>query len=136
MPPVATEPPDTEVLDGTPFMSGGWPDGSISLDVGFSQVAEALGDGAALESVTPETLLAVAFSAGDSARLLKITPMEFVSERESAIDDRAGLEDVGNAADTAYINASTAANTAAQRRAIGVIVAKDGKLKVDAYTSF
>ena len=44
MPPVAAEPPDTEVLDGTPFMSiivsGGWPDGSISLDVGFfSQVA-------------------------------------------------------------------------------------------------
>ena len=80
MPPVAAEPPDTEVLDGTPFMSGGWPDGSISLDVGFSQVAAALGDGAPLESATPETLLAVAFSAGDSPRLLKITPMEFVSE--------------------------------------------------------
>jgi hypothetical protein len=79
MPPVATEPPDTEVLDGTPFMSGGWPDGSISLDVGFSQVAEALGDGALLESATPETLLAVAFAAGDSARLLKITPIEFVT---------------------------------------------------------
>jgi len=96
--------------------------------VGFSQVAEALGDGAALDSVTPETLLAVAFSAGDASQLLKITPMEFVSEWESAIDDRAGLEDVGNAADTAYINASAAANTAAQRRAIDVIVAKDGKL--------
>ena len=109
-------------------MSGGWPDGSISLDVGFSQVAEALGDGAPIESVTPETLLAVAFSAGDSARLLKITPIEFVSEWESAIDDRVGLEDVGGAADTAYINASVAANTAAQRRAIDVIVAKDGKL--------
>ena len=60
---MASEPPDTEVLDGTPFMSGGWLDGSISLDVGFSQVAEALGDGAALESATPETLLAVTFSA-------------------------------------------------------------------------
>jgi hypothetical protein len=127
MPPVASEPPDTEVLDGTPFMSGGWPDGSISFDAGFSQVAEALGDGAPLESATPETLLAVAFSAGDSSRLPKITPMEFVSEWESAIDDRAGLEDVGNAADTAYINAAAAANTAAQRRAIDVIVAKDGK---------
>ena len=69
MPPVASEPPDTEVLGGTPFMSGGWPDGSISLDVGFSQVAEALGDGAPIEPVAPETLLAVAFSAGDSPRL-------------------------------------------------------------------
>ena len=128
MPPVATEPPDTEVLDGTPFMSGGWPDGSISLDVGFSQVAEALGDGALLESATPETLLAVAFAAGDSARLLKITPMEFVSEWKSAIDDRAGLEDVGGPADNAHINASAAANTAAHRRAVGGIVAKDGKL--------
>ena len=59
MPPVAAEPPDTEALDGTPFMSGGWPDESIALDVGFSQVAEALGDGEQLlESVTPETLLA------------------------------------------------------------------------------
>ena len=44
---MASEPPDTEVLDGTPFMSGGSPDDSILLDVGFSQVAEAL-DGAAL----------------------------------------------------------------------------------------
>ena len=74
--------------------------------------------------------------AGVGLGCYKITPMEFVSEWESAIDNRAGLEDVGNAADTAYINASAAANTAAQRRAIGVIVAKDGKLKVDAYTSF
>ena len=44
------------------------------------------------------------------------------------IDNLAGLEDVGNAADTAYINSAAAANTAAQRRAIDVIVAKDGKL--------
>ena len=105
MPPLATEPPDTEVLDGAPFMSGGWPDGSISLNAGFSQVAEALGDGALLESVTPETLLAVAFAAGDSSCLLKITPMEFVGEWESAIDDRAGLKDVGVPADSAYIDA-------------------------------
>ena len=129
MPPLAAEPPDAEVLGGTPFMSGGgWPDGSISLDVGFSQVAEALGDGAPLNSVTPETLLAIAFSSGESSRLLKIAPMEFVSEWESAIDDRAGLEDVGGAAETAYVIALAAANTAAQRRAIVVIVAKDGKL--------
>ena len=75
MPPVAAkEPLDTEALDGASCMSGGWSDGSIALDVGFSQVADALGDGAALESLaTPETLLAVAFAAGDSARLLKIT---------------------------------------------------------------
>ena len=118
-------------------MSGGWPDGSISLDVGFSKVTEALGDGALLlESATPETLLAVAFAAGDSARLLKITPMEFVSEWESAIDGRAGLEDVGGPADNAYINASAAANTAAQRRAIDVIVAKDQGRQVDAAASF
>ena len=128
MPPVASEPPDTEVLDGTPFMSVGWPDGSISLDVGFSQVAEALGDGAPLLSVTPETPLAIAFSSSEPSRLLKITPMEFVGEWESAIDDRAGLEDVGMAAENAYVNALAAANTAAQRRAIDIIVAKDGKL--------
>ena len=130
MPPVAVEPPDTEVLDGSPFMSGGRPDGSISLDVGFSQVAEALGDGAPVVSVTPETLLAIAFSAIESSRLLKITPMEFVGEWESAMDDRAGLEDVGPAADTAYLAALAAANTAAQRRAVDVIIAKDGKLKL------
>ena len=128
MPPVAAEPPDTEVLDGTPFMSGGWPDDTIFLDVGFLQVAEALSDGGLLESVTPETLLAAAFAAGDSSRLLKITPMEFVSEWEAAIDDRASLVDVGTPADNAYIDASVTANTAAQRRAIDVIVAKDGKL--------
>ena len=127
---MAAEPPDTEVLDGTPFMSGGWPEDSIPLDVGFSNVAEALGDGEPLESVTPETLLAIAFSASDSSRLLKITPMEFVGEWESAIDDRAGLEDVGTAADDAYVHALAAANTAAQRRAIDVIVAKDGKLRL------
>ena len=67
MPPVAADPLDTVMLDGTPFMSGGWPDESIALealDVGFSQVAEALGDdGAMLESATPETLLAVVFAA-------------------------------------------------------------------------
>ena len=74
---------------------GGWSDDSAPLDVGFSQVADALGDGAPLESATPETLLAVAFAAGDSARLLKITPIEIVSEWESAIDDRGGYEDVG-----------------------------------------
>ena len=125
---MAAEPPDTEVLDGSSFMSGGWPDGSISLDVGFSQVAEVLGDGAPLLSATPETLLAIAFSSSESSRLLKITPMEFVGEWESAIDDRAGLEDVGTAAETTYVSALAAANTAAQRRAIGVIVAKDGKL--------
>ena len=45
---MAVGPPDTEVLDGSPFMSGGWPEGSVSLDVGFSQVPEALGDGAPL----------------------------------------------------------------------------------------
>ena len=54
--------------------------------------------------------------------------MEFVGEWEAAIDGRAGLEDVGAPADNAYIDASAAANTAAQRRAIDVIVAKDGKL--------
>ena len=53
---MAPEPQDTEVLGGSPFMS------SISLDVGFSQVAEALGDGAPLLSLTPETLLAIACS--------------------------------------------------------------------------
>ena len=42
---MAAEPPDTEVLDGSPFMRGEWPDGSIPLDVGFTGVAEALGDG-------------------------------------------------------------------------------------------
>ena len=118
MPPVAAEPPDTEVLDGTPFMSGGWPDESIALDLrraGFSQVAEALGDGVMLESDTPETLLAAAFAAGDCSRLLKITPMQFVGEWEAAIDDRAGLEDVGAPTDNAYIDASAAANTAARR---------------------
>ena len=109
-------------------MSGGWPDGSTSLDLGFSQVAEALGDGAPLLSVTPETPLAIAFSSSESSRLLKITPMEFVGEWESAIDDRAGLEDADAAAETAYVGALAAANTAAQRRANGVIVAKDGKL--------
>ena len=56
--------------------------------------------------------------------------MEFVGEWESAIDDRAGLEDVGTAADGAYVHALAAANTAAQRRAIDVIVAKDGKLRL------
>ena len=127
---MAAEPPDTEVLDGTPFMSGGWPDDSIPLDVGFSNVAEALGDGAPLDSVTPETLLAIAFSTSDSSRLLKITPIEFVGEWESAIDDRAGFEDVGTAADDAFLHATAAANTAAQRRAIDIIVAKDGKLKL------
>ena len=91
--------------------------------------AAALGDGAPLLSVTPETLLAVAFSSSESSRLLKITPMEFVGEWGSAIDDRAGgTEDAGAAAETAYVNASAAANTAAQRRAIDVIVAKDGKM--------
>ena len=128
MPPISAEPPDTEVLDGSPFMSGGWPDDSISLDMGFSQVAEALGDGASLVSVTPETLLAIAFSTSESSRLLKITPMECVGEWESTMDDRNGLEDVGAAAENAYANALAAANTAAQRRAIDVIVAKDGKL--------
>ena len=92
-------------------------------------MAEALSDGEPLESATPETLLAVAFAAGDSSRLLKITPMEFVGEWEAAIDDHAGLEDFGAPADNAYIDAPAAANAAAQqRRAIGVIVAKDGKL--------
>ena len=84
MPPVAAEePPDTEVLDGASFMSGGWSDGSIALDVGFSQVADALGDGAALESATPETLLAVVFAAGASARLLKITHISKLSSLAS-----------------------------------------------------
>ena len=78
--------------------------------------------------VTPETLLAIAFSASESPRLLKITPIEFVGEFESAMDDRNGLEDVGAAAENANVNALAAANTAAQRRAIDVIVAKDGKL--------
>ena len=128
MPPVAAEPPDTEVLDGTPFMSGGWSEDSVSLDVGFTNVSEALGDGEPLLSITPETLLAIAYSTSDYSRLLKITPMEFVGEWESAIDDRAGLEDVGMAAENAYVNALAAANTAAQRRAIDIIVAKDGKL--------
>ena len=135
MPPVAAEPPDTEAFDETPFMSGGWPDGSISLCVGFSQVAEAFGDGALLEPATPETLLAVAFAAGGSARLLKITPMEFASEWESAIDGRAGLEDVGVPADNAYIDASAAANTAAQRRAIYRRHRRQGR-QADASASF
>ena len=125
---MAAKPQDTEVVDGTPLVSGGWSDGSIALDVGFSQVAGALDDGAPLESVTPEALLVVAFAAGDFARLLKITPIEFVGEWETAIDDRGGYEDVGLPADNAYISASAAANTAAQRRAIDVIVAEDGKL--------
>ena len=63
------------------------------------------GDGAPLESATPETLLVVAFAAGDSARLQKVTPIEFVSEWETAIDGRSGYEDVGLPADDAYINA-------------------------------
>ena len=130
MPPVAAEPPDTEVLDGSPFMRGEWPDGSIPLDVGLAGVAEALGDGAPLDSVTPETLLAIAFATSDLSRLLKITPMEFVGEWESAIDERAGLEDVGTEADDAFLAATAAGNTAAQRRAIDIIIAKDGKLKL------
>jgi hypothetical protein len=73
------------------------------------------------------TLLVVAFTAGDSARLLKIAPIEFVSEWERAIGNRGGYEDVGPQADTAWTNAPAAAQTAAQRRAIDVIVAKDGK---------
>ena len=124
---MAAEPPDTEVLDGNPFMRGEWPEDAIALDVGFAQVAEALGDGAPLLSVTPEMLLAVAFSTCDAHLLLKTTPIEFVGVWEAAIDDRAGLEDVGAAADVAYANASAAATTAAQRRAIDVIIAKDGK---------
>ena len=52
-------------------------------------MADAFGDGAPLESATPKTLL-------------KITPIEFVSELETAIDDRGGYEDVGPPADNAY----------------------------------
>ena len=56
--------------------------------------------------------------------------MEFVGEWESAIDERAGLEDVGTEADDAFLAATAAGNTAAQRRAIDIIIAKDGKLKL------
>ena len=35
MPPVAAEPPDTEVLNGAPFMSGGWSDDSIAPGVAY-----------------------------------------------------------------------------------------------------
>ena len=102
-------------------------EGGLTTAPPSTQGADALGDEAPLETATPETLLAVASTAGGSARLLKITQIEFVSEWESAIDNRGGYEDVGPQADTAWNNAPAAAQTAAQRRAIGVIVAKDGK---------
>ena len=65
-------------------------EGGLTTAPPSTQGADALGDEAPLESATPETLLVVAFAVGDSARLLKITPIEFVSKWETAIDDRGG----------------------------------------------
>ena len=53
-----------------------------------------------------------------------------VTTWEQEIDARDGLEDIGAHADTAYNNATAAATTEAQRKAVKVIIAKDGKLSL------
>ena len=53
-----------------------------------------------------------------------------VTTWEQEIDARGGLEDTGAHADTAYNNATAAATTEAQRKAVKVIIAKDGKLSL------
>ena len=98
----------------------------------FPKVGEALGDGVPLVSVsvTVETIMAVAYAAGELPKLLAGTPEDMIAQWESEIDDRGGLEDIGARADQARANADARAMTGAQRRAIDLAEAKDGKLSL------
>ena len=102
----------------------------VQLDTGFPGVGEALGDVDALASVTQETLMAVTYAAGELPRLISGTPEDLVTLWEQEIDARGGLEDIGTHADTAFNNATAAATTEAQRQAIRLVTAKDGKLSL------
>ena len=102
----------------------------VPLDPGFPAVAEALGDADALTEVPQEALMAVAYASGELPKLLAGTPDDLVTTWEQEIDARGGLEDIGAHADTAYNNAMAAATTEAQRKAVKLVVAKDGKLSL------
>ena len=124
------ERPDIEDLNVTSFKRGEWGSLPVPLDPGFPAVAETLGDADALMEVPQETLMAVAYAPGELPKLMAGTPDDLVTTWEQEIDARGGLEDIGAHADTAYNNAMAAAATEAQRKAVKLVIAKDGKLSL------
>ena len=99
------------------------------LDVAFSSLAEALGDAnGQLESIAVPRLLAIAYAAGWSEKMLSVNPVDFAGELEAAIDARGGLVDIGAVADTNLATAQSAATNQIQVDAIALYVSMYGSI--------
>ena len=122
---------DEENLKATGFTKGEWGDEPIALDLDYGMVVETFGSAAApLATMTPLTLVAIAFVTGELGHVLAGRPVDLLAAWEAAITARGAQAAAGGAAANARAAAMAARTREVERMAVRLVEAKDGVMKL------
>ena len=122
---------DEENLKATSFSKGEWGDESIALEMDYDMVAEAFGTAAApLATMTPLTLVSLAFVIGGLDHALAGRPDDLLSTWEAAIAARGAQAVGGDAAANARATATAACTSEVERMVVRLVEAKDGVMQL------
>ena len=128
---MAADRADEENLKATRFGKGEWGDVPIALDLGYGMVAETFGSAAApLATMTPLTLVAIAFVTGELDHALAGKPDDLLTAREAPITARGAQAATGGAAANARAAAMAACTSEVERMAVRLVEAKDGVMQL------
>ena len=128
---MSTDRADKENLKATSFSKGEWGDEPIALEMDYDMVAEAFGTAAApLATMTPLTLVAIAFVTGELGHVLAGRPDDLLAAWEAAITARGAQAAAGGAAANARAAAMAACTSEVERMAVRLVEAKDGVMQL------
>ena len=128
---MAADRADEENLKATSFTKGEWGDVPIALDLDYGLVAETFGSAAApLATMTPLTLVAIAFVTGELDHALAGRPDDLLATWEAAITACGAQADGGDAAANARATAMAACTSEVERMAVRLVEAKDGVMQL------
>jgi hypothetical protein len=123
---------DEENLKATSFTKGEWIESEpVELAMDYDSVAETFATaGVPLGTITPLTLLALAYVTGGLDSAVTGKPDDLLTEWEAAITARGAQAGGGDAAANARASALTSCTSEAERMAVRLVEAKDGVMQL------
>ena len=124
---MAADRADEENLKTASFEKGEWEDMPIPLAMDYDMAAETVGTAAALlDTMTPLTLIALAFVTGELDNALSEKPGDLSTTWKAAITVRGAQASTDDAVANARAAAMAACTTEVERMAVRLVEAKDG----------
>ena len=119
---MAADRADEENLKTTSFEKGEWGDMPTPLAMDYDMAAETVGTTAvSLDTMTPLTLIALAFVTGELDNALSEKPGDLLATWEAAITARGAQAATGDAATNARAAAMAACTTEVERMAVRLV---------------